>query len=291
MSDGVLPDLHEIWDYDHPDATETRFRALLPDVRAKGTPDEIGQLLSQIARTRGLQDDFAGAHALLDEADALLTPACTIGRIRSLLERGRTLNASGKRAESRAKFHRAFVRAYQADADAYAIDALHMLGIVTEPDEAIDWNELAMTMAERSSERRAQQWLASLYQNQGYTYLEREALDDAMSCFERMLAFCLEHDRTDRVRIARWFIGRTQRARGDYDAALATQRDLLAEYEAAGESDAGYTSEEIGECLLALDRRDEARPYFAVAHEKLSAIGWLVREEPERIARLRELGG
>lgn len=291
MTNGVLPDLHELWDDNDPGATEARFRELLPDVRANGTADEIGQLLTQLARARGLQDDFDGAHILLDEADCVLGPECTIGRIRSLLERGRTLNSSRRRAESREPFFRAFVRAYQAEADAYAIDALHMLGIVTEPDEAIEWNELAMAMAERSSDERARQWLASLYQNQGYTYLEREALDKAMSCFERMLAFSLANDRTDRARIARWFIGRTQRARGELETALAMQLDLLAEYEAAGETESGYTAEEIAECLWALDRHADAQPHFAAAHEKLSAIAWLAREEPERIEGLRVRGG
>ena len=49
--------------------------------------------------------------------------------------------------------------------------------------------------------------------------------------------------------------------------------------------------EEIGECLLTLKREDEARPYFAKAYEVLSQDELLVEQEPDRIARLKELGG
>ncbi len=48
--------------------------------------------------------------------------------------------------------------------------------------------------------------------------------------------------------------------------------------------------EEIGECLLALDRQDEASQYFRRAFECLSQDTWLVQQEPDRLARLHELG-
>ena len=52
----------------------------------------------------------------------------------------------------------------------------------------------------------------------------------------------------------------------------------------------GYNHEEIGECLLALGRPDEARPHFARAYEILSKDAWLADGEPERLKRLAELG-
>ena len=47
--------------------------------------------------------------------------------------------------------------------------------------------------------------------------------------------------------------------------ALAEQQALAAELEAEGEVD-GYVDEELAECLLALGRGDEARPYFSRAY-------------------------
>jgi hypothetical protein len=68
------------------------------------------------------------------------------------------------------------------------------------------------------------------------------------------------------------------------------QRSLLAEHESVGSSD-GYVYEEIAECLLALGRKDESRPFFAKAFEALSADPWLPEREPERLERLRREGG
>jgi hypothetical protein len=64
---------------------------------------------------------------------------------------------------------------------------------------------------------------------------------------------------------------------------------LKDEFETAGESD-GYVFEEIGECLLALNREVEARPYFSKAYEILASDAWLAEQEPDRLARIKELG-
>ncbi len=48
--------------------------------------------------------------------------------------------------------------------------------------------------------------------------------------------------------------------------------------------------DEIGECLLSLDRAGEAAGYFKLAYDILSKDDWLVANEPERLARLKGLG-
>jgi hypothetical protein len=53
----------------------------------------------------------------------------------------------------------------------------------------------------------------------------------------------------------------------------------------------GYIHEEIAECLLLLNRPDEARAYFALAYRELSQDAWLVEREPARITRLQRLEG
>jgi tetratricopeptide (TPR) repeat protein len=88
---------------------------------------------------------------------------------------------------------------------------------------------------------------------------------------------------------ARWSIARCLRSRGDLEPALAVQEELLAELDALGETD-GFVFEEIAECLLALGRDDEARPYFARAWEELRVDPNLSVDEPERLERLRALG-
>ena len=70
-----LPDFDSQWDHDHPDATETRFRAILLEARRAGDADYLAQLLTQIARAEGLQMKFDDASRTLDEAEGLLTEA------------------------------------------------------------------------------------------------------------------------------------------------------------------------------------------------------------------------
>jgi hypothetical protein len=69
--------------------------------------------------------------------------------------------------------------------------------------------------------------------------------------------------------------------------ALAVQETLLAEYEA--DEAAGYTLEEMGECLWLLGRTAEAQPYFGRAYAVLAQDPWLVAHEPARLQRLQEL--
>ncbi len=92
------------------------------------------------------------------------------------------------------------------------------------------------------------------------------------------------------IRIARWCVAHTIRRLGRVEEALALQQELRAEIEAAGADPDGFVFEEIAECLLVQGRGEEARPHFARAHALLSAYDWLVRDEPERIERLRRLG-
>ena len=86
-------------------------------------------------------------------------------------------------------------------------------------------------------------------------------------------------------------MARCLRALGRPAEALAIHERLALETAAAGEPEDGYGTEEIGECLLALGREAEARPFLARAADLLGADTWLAEHEPDRIARLRRLGG
>ena len=72
-------------------------------------------------------------------------------------------------------------------------------------------------------------------------------------------------------------------AQGRVAEALAIQERLAAETAAAGDRDDGYGVEEIGECLLALGREDDARPWFTRAAELLGSDAFLAEHEPDRI--------
>ncbi len=285
-----LPDFDSQWDYSDPAGTELVFRRILAETADEADASYRAQLLTQIARTQGLQRQFDAAHATLEEAQGELRGEMPTAYVRYLLERGRVLNTAGEPAEARPCFMEAWLLSHDSDLDGYAVDAAHMLGIVESGEEALRWNLRALELAERSSDPGAQRWRGSLHNNIGWTFHEDRDYDRALAHFERALELRREEGKEENIRIARWCVARCLRSLARLEEALGIQREL--EQEIAGlDNPDGYVAEEIGECLLALGRREEARPYFAQAYRRLSQDPSLVEGEPLRLRRLRALAG
>jgi tetratricopeptide (TPR) repeat protein len=281
-------DFDSLWDYSNPHQTETRFREILLLVPENNLA--YLELLTQIARAQGLQHKFDRAHQTLDQVERRLGKYSSRAKVRYLLERGRTLNSSGRPEEARPMFEQAFNMAKDLSEDFYAVDALHMLAIVAPAASGLDLNLRAIQMAESSSQAKARSWLGSLYNNTGWSYHELGKYDSALEMFERAEAARREQGRVNEIRIAQWCVARALRSLNRAEEALSKQMTLKEEFEGDGEND-GYVYEEIGECLAMMNRAEEARPYFARAHEVLSKDSVLAEKEPKRIARLKALGG
>ena len=263
----AMLDLESIWNWDDPAESEKKFRALPAD----------GEVQTQIARAQGLQRKFDEAHKTLD---AIVTNTPRV-EVRYLLERGRVFNSSGKPAQARPLFLAAWEKAQTGQLDSFAVDAAHMIGIIEPPDEALKWNEKAVALAEKSADPKAQGWLGSLLNNIGWAYYAKGEYVKALDCFERDLKWFENRKKDEQARIARYSIGKTLRALGRIEEALALQQKLKPD---------GYVLEEIAECLLATGRTNDARTYFARAYELLSKDEWLVADEPHRLERLKRLG-
>jgi tetratricopeptide (TPR) repeat protein len=281
-----LPDVDSLWNYNDPAGTEAMFRDLLPAARASGDPGYLAELLTQIARTLSLQRRFEAAHATLDEVKELLPAATPRAQVRYLLERGRTFNSSRRLDEAKEQFLAAWHLALEANEEGFAVDAAHMMAIAEPGQAGLDWNLTALDLAERSLQEAAQRWKGSLLNNIGWSYHDMGRYEEALDVFQRGVSEQQRLGRAEEKRIAEWTVARALRSLGRVEEALVIQQRLLA----SGPSE-GYSEEEIGECLLALGRAEEAAPYFARTYEKLGADPWLQENEPERIARWKELGG
>jgi tetratricopeptide (TPR) repeat protein len=285
-----LPEFDALWDYNDPGATESKFRELIPAAKESGDMSYYAQLLTQIARTEGLQRKFEDAHNTLDTVEAMLTDEMVVARIRYLLERGRVHNSSGQPEESKPCFLEAWELGLEHGEDYHAVDAAHMMGIVEPPDKQLEWAARAMELAEKSEDERARNWLGPLYNNTGWSYHDLGEYDKALELFEKSFKFREEKKDERGIRIARWTVGRVYRSLGRIDEALEIQKGLEKEFEEKGVEQDGYVFEELGECLLLLKREDEARKYFKLAYDLLSKDPWLVANEAERLERLRTLG-
>jgi len=279
-------DFDSWWDYDHPDVTEGRFKALLPELPAD-SPIRL-ELLTQIARAQGLQRRFDDAHRTLDAVEPQLPIEPARITARYLLERGRVFNSARQPDQARPLFERAWAVAGAADQDGLAVDAAHMLAIVSTGAAVLDWNLRALALAERSTQAAARRWLGSLLNNIGWTYHEAGRYPDALSCFERAAVWRRENGGGHAEQVARWSVARALRSLGRHTEALAILQQLEAEFATAPEPD-GYVFEEIAENLWMLGRLDAARPYFARAATTLAQDAYLVDNEPQRLRRLAEL--
>lgn len=283
------PDFDSLWNYDKPAETKTKFREILSLAQQSGDIDYLTELITQIARTLGLQQKFDQAHTLLDSVEAILKDAGQRPRVRYLLERGRVFNSSGQKEKAVPLFEEAWEIASKESFDFFAVDAAHMLAIATPAEEHMPWNLKAVALAEKSEDTKARRWLGSLYNNIGWDYFSKEKYDVALTMFEKAVAFRQEQNQPQLILSARWCVAKALRYLGEVDSALSMQLELEKEWQNVGEPD-GYVFEEIGECLLTLKKEVEATKYFALAYQYLSKDPWLSRDEPQRLQRLKDLG-
>lgn len=276
----IWHDFNDKWNYNDPATTEADFRSLLASSDGKGD-DYTLQLKTQIARTFSLRRMFAEAHAILDEVEAAMQPDSLV-EVRYLLERGRSFNSAKEPEKAILFFSQASALAERMGADFFTVDALHMLAIAAPPEAQLDWNLKAIDCAQRSQDERARGWLASLYNNTGWSLFDAARYEEALDLFEKAVPLREQKGDPEALRIAKWSVAKVLRYLGRVDEALAMHL--------ASPSNDGFRDEEIAECLLALGRGDEARPHFASAYDKLSKIDWVV-EDTTRIARLKELAG
>jgi tetratricopeptide (TPR) repeat protein len=286
-----LPAIDALWDYDSPEATALKFRELIPMAEKSVDKTYYAGLLTQLARTQSLQRKFDEAHSVLDKARQVMEGQyMPVAEIRYLLERGRTFNSAGDKEQSIPLFIDAYAKSVEHHEDFYAIDAAHMLGIASKPQDQLYWNIKAMDLAGKTADIRARKWLGSLYNNIGWAYHDLKDYVGALTFFEKLLAWWMDQKDERGIFIAKWTVARTYRSLDRIDEALALQWELLNEIQRKGLDPSGYVFEELAECLLIQDRGIDAKAYFRKAYEILSKDIWLKANEGDRLERLKELG-
>jgi tetratricopeptide (TPR) repeat protein len=304
----VLLDIDALWNFDETGETRSAFEKrrveLEGAIAAAEVPPDVHrqlvlthlELLTQLARTHTLEGNVDQADVLLARVrdDLGSTPEADTLRVqvRLLLEHGRARRTAKEPEAAREAFVAAWelARTHAPDLDGLAVDAAHMVGIVDSGTEGeLEWGHRALDLAESSSNPAAQKWRASLLNNLGWAAFDREQYAKALELMERQVVLRREAGKEPALRIALWSQARVLRALGRVEEALAAQQGLIERYGEDATTD-GFVQEEVAECLLALGRTDEAKPWFAKAHELL-ADTWRKDAEPDRLARLAELGG
>lgn len=255
-------DLSKLWDFNRPEVSEQRFRAALEGA----SPDDALILQTQIARTYGLRREFAKAREILAALEPRLAAASPEVRARYALELGRTYASPAHpaptqtdeaRATARRLYQQALDTARAAKLDALAIDAIHMFAFIdTAPADQLRYGREALSVVQASEQADARKWEPSIRNNIGYALHQLGRYDEALVEFEKALALRERGTNEGATREARWMVAWTQRALGRNDEALATQRRLERENDAAGTPDE-YVYEELA--LLYAAKGDEAQ--------------------------------
>ncbi|MEZ6003868.1 MAG: tetratricopeptide repeat protein [Planctomycetota bacterium] len=289
---GVIPpqagSIERLWNYEDPEGTRAAFEHLLVEANAQWPVGPRLELETQVARTYSLEGKFEQAHGLLDGVAGELPKEPSRARVRYDLERGRSFLSADRPNEARPYFLEAWRLASGLGQEFLAVDAAHMLGILEQGAESLDWNWKAIELAESAGDPRARTWLGALYNNTGWTCHDNGDYEKAMDLWQRAATWHARYGSPQSERIARWTVARGFRSLGKPAQALEILQGLATETEDPAET--GYIHEELAENLLLLKRAEEARPHFQAAAEILAQDRWLVDHEPERLKRLAELG-
>ncbi|MFC7494715.1 MULTISPECIES: tetratricopeptide repeat protein [unclassified Nocardioides] len=231
-----MTDLRALWDFDDPAGSEQRLRAAAEVAEGR---DRL-VLLTQVVRALGLQERYDEGHALLDDLATGDDEVAT----RVSLERGRLLRSAGEPEQAGPHFDAAEQTAARAGLDALRVDALHMQALVADPGDRLAINERALELAARSDDQQARDWDASILNNIGMVHADAGDFGAALAPFEQALAARERIGGAGEIRVARWMVAWALRNLGRTTEALAMQRSLKAELDAAGQVDP-YVDEEL----------------------------------------------
>lgn len=262
----------DVWDFNDLDLSERRFRAALEEEQ---TAAGRAALFTQLARIEGLRGDFAAGERRLAEAEALGGAEGWV-----LVERGRLLRSSGDGPSALPLFDAAFEQARAAGDGFLAGDAAHMAALVGDMEA---WTARGI---ELTADGPGRYWLAPLLNNVGWSRYEAGDFDRALDAFEAAFAVRSEDPEEPHEReIARYAVGKTQRALGRIDEATR-QLELAVAWATEAGVDTPYFHEELAECYAAAGRMDEAR------QQAERAVRLFGEREPAgaRLGRLLEPG-
>ncbi|MFO7896346.1 MAG: hypothetical protein R6U84_05380 [Candidatus Cloacimonadales bacterium] len=293
-SGGINPkaNFDAMWDYNDPAGSEELFVGILAGLKdsAELSYDQNYhvELLSQIARAQGLQGKFAAADSTLQSAAELLNDKTVSGKMRLLLEKGRLHNSQAESKIAAQYFEQAYQFGQENNLDYHALDALHMLGIVSAEEQQIEWNLQALQIAESSDDFRVKSWLGPLYNNLGWSYHDQQKYDSALEYFQKGYEYRLTGNDESAIRIAKWSVGRALRSLQRYDEALEIMLELEAEIEQKNLAADGYLYEELAE-LYHMQEDPRAQKYFKLAYQIQVQDNWIKQNEAEKLARMKKL--
>lgn len=285
-----LPSIRDLWNFQDPAASEAAFRALAAEAEAAGNDAYAAEAMTQVARTFSLRGEFDQANAILDVVDEGPHGSVPVVRVRSLLERGRTLNSGGQPDAALPLFEEAYEIAVASSEDFLAGDAIHMAGIAADIEGERQWVGVLREFVEGEPDNPATYWFGAMHNNLGWSYMSAERFEEALTEFQASRdAYAAMEGKRYETLIADYSVGQAMRRLGRCEAALPLQEQTFEAIRTEFDTEDEYVAEEIALCRAALGDTEGARDPAALAYDKFSAQSWFVESEADRLEALREL--
>jgi len=159
-----------------------------------------------------------------------------------------------------------------------AIDAAHMVAIVSDMDDRIEWGLKGIKAAEEGN---IAEWLGPLWNNHGWNLDEMGKYAESLQALLKAREYHYrDQDEMAKI-IADWSVGHAYRMVGQLDTARTWITDVynraVSRYEndPSGENAewVGFAKKELGEIALAQNLQKEALEYLIAARVKLEEAG------------------
>ncbi len=251
------------------------------------------EALSQMARMNLLLERKEEGREWLEKAADRASDSDPMGWSRFLGVKGRFEWKDNDLVKARETFDRMYVFCNTNALYARAVDAAHMIAIVSEkPEDQIEWGKLGIEAAEKTDNEK---WLGPLWNNLAGTYYDVKDFESALECYLKAREYHWRFSSEVAKLYADYHVGMTYRLLGKFDEAGKWLRPVLAWAERIENHSAiGQACEDLGEIAAARGDKTEALNLFKRARSEYKAEGY-EQSWPEVYQginkRIEQLGG
>ncbi len=281
---------------DQYDKAGEMFEAVANDALGDGDTSTFVEAASMRARCYLERGDKEKGRPWLEKAREKADQKQPRGWSRYLGVRGRFEWKDGDSPRATATFREMFDYCQSHEMFDRAVDAAHMIAITGDPEERFEWSKKAIDMAERSGMRG---WLAPLWNNLGWDYVDAGQYDDARAALEKAREYHYMGTAPIPKLIADYSVAYVIRLQGKLDEAhdaMTAVFNRAKELDAGGNPDAaewiGFSRWELGEIAVAKGDADAGIAMMKQALGELEGAGiekWDPADWQKRKDRLAEL--
>ncbi|HKK19883.1 MAG TPA: tetratricopeptide repeat protein [candidate division Zixibacteria bacterium] len=231
------------------------------------------EALSQIARMNLILGNRDEGMAALDRAASMAKDSEPMGWSRYLGVKGRFEWKENDLDSARKTFDEQYTYCVVNSLDGRAVDAAHMMAIVSETlDEQVRWSQMGIEAAEKAGQER---WLGPLWNNLGGIYYDNKMFDSSLNCYRKAREYHWRYSTETAKLFADYHIGMVLGAMGRFEEAQTWLRPVLAWAERLDNHSAiAQACEDLGEIEVLNGRKPEGLTYLRRARDEFQKAGY-----------------